>query len=645
MASNSEQAGSRWGRKGQRPVRVANCSGAKMDPGYQMLRQATQGDVDFITGDYLAEMNLAENAEAFAEGKHPGWEPTAWDGLQQSLDAIAERHIKVVINGGSINPKGLAKQTEDLAMKKGLRLNIGYVQGDDLLPEMQSMLRDTGNLPPHLDPEDTIQLAKNARAYVDQENHPLVAANAYVGARAIVKGLEAGAHIVICGRVADASPVIGAAWYWHSWSDKDYNRLAGALVAGHLIECSGYVTGSNFAGFTDYPQDTFLDIAYGIAEIEDSGSCIITKHSNTKGLVNEDTVITQFLYELQGDIYLNSDVKAYTHGIEVDQVGPDRVRVSGITGAPPPPTTKLAIFYKGGFQCELSINATGYGTAEKFDLQERQIRYNMNRGGVTPLIDILEFQRVGRPQANPQSQLASTSSLRVFAQASTAQPLFGMLKAFAEFGMQHFSGMHGSLDQRTTIPKPFLAFYPAVYPQDKIDESVAVNILDPEGKLHERKVEAGHPPVYAHLEPRASYDTDRPLDLLNTGQTKQVRVGDLCLARSGDKGANISFGIYPRRTLPDQTLAWDWLRSWLSRSTMQSLLGEDWRDVYHIERVEFPKIRAVHFVIYGWLGRGVSSATTLDPLGKGFADYIRDKVIEAPAELLPGSLASAQRKL
>ena len=432
------QSITRWtSQRGTRPVRIANCSGAKMDPGYQMLRQATQGDVDFITGDYLAEFNLAENAEAYAAGTHPGWEATAWDGLQQSLDAVAARHIKVVVNGGSINPRGLAEATDQLARKKGLKLKVGYVAGDDLFVEVKEMLKRKGDLPRHLDPEDDgIQLARNARDYLDTEHKPLIAANAYLGARGIVQGLNARVDIIICGRVADASPVIGAAWYWHSWSDTDYDRLAGALIAGHLIECSGYVTGSNFAGFTDYPLETFVDIAYGIAELDEDGTCVITKHEGTKGLVNEDTVLSQFLYELQGDVYLNSDVKAYIADIQVKQVGKDRVRVTGITGAPPPPTTKLAAFYRGGYQSQLLLNATGYDTREKYMLQERQIRHNLKQYGLENALDVLEFQWLGQPAPNPRTQKASTTYLRMFAQATKSESLVGLLKAWNDFGMQ-----------------------------------------------------------------------------------------------------------------------------------------------------------------------------------------------------------------
>lgn len=153
---------------------------------------------------------------------------------------------------------------------------------------------------------------------------PMVSAHAYLGARGIVDGLRRGADIVICGRVADASPVIAAAWFWHSWGEGDYDRLAGSLIAGHLIECSAYVTGGNFAGFDRCPMDTLVEPGFPIAEIEADGSCVITKHEGTGGLVDVDTVRCQFLYELQGNVYLNSDVSAILDDVVVEQAGKDR---------------------------------------------------------------------------------------------------------------------------------------------------------------------------------------------------------------------------------------------------------------------------------------------------------------------------------
>lgn len=572
-------------------------------------------------------MNLAENAEKLALGQHEGWEPTAWDGLEQTLGVIKERNIKIIINGGALNPKGLAQKAQKLAKENRLGLKIAYVYGDDLLHEVKGELEETGKLPLHLDSENNkISLAENATALLDTKGKPPVSANAYLGARAIVKGLELGADVIICGRVADASPVIGAAWYWHQWSDMDFDRLAGTLVAGHLIECSAYATGSNFSGFDEYPLDTFVDLSYGIAEVSEDGTSVITKHENTKGLVNEDNIKCQFLYELQGGIYLNSDVSAVTTNIKIEQVGKNRVRLSNIKGLAPPPTTKLAIFYHGGYEAQLLTNATGYGTAEKWKLFEAQMHHVLEQKGLKDKFQLLDFQILGTPASNPRSQFASTTYCRSFVQADSEAAIYGLLKAWSEIAMHHFSGFHLSLDTRTALPRSYLAFYPALYPQHKLNEGVV--LLDEEGGDAET-VDAGHPPTYQGLGKRENYETARPADLASFGPTRKARLGDICLARSGDKGANINFGLFVRHDHQ-----YPWLQAFMTRDKLQELMADDWRDDFFIERMEFPNIWAVHFVIYGPLGRGVSSCRLLDALGKGFADYIRDRVVEIPEKFL-----------
>jgi hypothetical protein len=495
------------------------------------------------------------------------------------------------------------------------------------MDQVKTELEKTGKLPQHLDSENEgVSLAQNVADLLDTKGKPIVSANAYLGARAIVKGLELGADVVICGRVADASPVIGAAWYWHRWSETDYDRLAGALVAGHLIECSAYVTGANFTGFDEYPLQTFVDLSYGIAEIADDGTAVITKHENTNGLVNEDTVKCQFLYELQGSMYLNSDVAAYTTDIKIESVGKNRVRLSNIKGHPPPPTTKLAVFYHGGYEAQILVNAAGYATKEKYQLWELQLRNALEQKGLSDKFQLLDFQILGVPEANPNSQFASTTYCRLFVQADSEAPMFGLLKAWTETGMMHFSGLHLSLDWRTAVPRSYLAFYPAVWPQDSLDEGVSV--LSASGEVAQT-ADAGHPPQYQKLQPRDNYETEHPVDTASFGPTRPARLGDVCLARSGDKGANINFGIFVRKA--EQ---YPWLQSFMTRSRLQELMGADWKDDFKIERMEFANILAVHFVIYGPLGRGVSSCRLLDSLGKGFADYIRDKVVDVPERFL-----------
>lgn len=188
---------------------------------------------------------------------------------------------------------------------------------------------------------------------------------------------------------------------------------------------------------------------------------------------------------------------------------------------------------------------------------------------------------------------------------------------------QNRVGFHASLDNRTALPRPFLAYYPALIKQADIHEEI--NLID--GTNDIRAYETGHPPQYQDLIKRENYD---PTDLhVFPGPTKQLRLGDIALGRSGDKGGNLNCGIFV--TNPGH---WPWLRSYMTKDRMRQLIGKDWHDSFFLERVEFPHIQAVHFVIYGILGRGVSSSSRLDGFGKGFIDYIRDKFVDVPVEIL-----------
>ena len=292
------------------------------------------------------EVNLANNAQAWRAGKHSGYEETAWEGLRQTIDVIAQKGIRVAINGGALDPKALAQKVAALVSnpispgprnyilivcqisEKNLNLRVAYLSGDDLYPTLGPNMPTTKEGLQHLDSGNpSIIPPELSFAFLNTPNDapvPMVSAHAYLGARGIVDGFHRGADIIICGRVADASPVIAAAWFWHDWSETDYDELAGALIAGHLIECSAYVTGGNFAGFDAYSLEDLVAPGFPIVEIERDGTCVVTKHPGTQGMVTVDTVRCQFLYELQGNVYLNSDVNAFIGDIAVEDIGKDR---------------------------------------------------------------------------------------------------------------------------------------------------------------------------------------------------------------------------------------------------------------------------------------------------------------------------------
>lgn len=330
---------------------------------------------------------------------------------------------------------------------KQLNLRVAYVDGDNLMHKVHSLLPDpTAASKIHLDAANKhVQLAEDSLSFLqDPDRMPIIAANAYLGYRAIKRALDEGADIIICGRVADASPVLGAAAWWHGWKETDYDALAGTLVAGHLIECSTYATGGNFSGAYKYPVHAFVNLGLPIAEIAHHGDCVITKHEDLGGFVTPDTIRCQLLYELQGNIYLNSDVKADLSNVQVQpQITPNRVHVSGVKGYPPPPTTKLAVFYRGGYQLEILMNACGYATDHKWDVEETQVRSKLDEWGLLEKLDVLDFQRIGTAQENPVSQLASTTYMRIFAQAKEKSVCRAVAGAWNFVFMSHFPGKLG----------------------------------------------------------------------------------------------------------------------------------------------------------------------------------------------------------
>ena len=241
-------------------------------------------------------------------------------------------------------------------------------------------------------------------------------ANAYLGGWGIAAALAGGADVVICPRVTDASLTVGAAAWWHRWSTEDWGPLAGAVAAAHVIECGPQATGGNFSGFTTVPRVD--DLGYPIAEIAADGTAVITKHEVAGGTVTTDTVTAQLLYEIQGPTYLNPDVTVHLDDVVLTQVAPDRVEISGVTGSPPPPTTKLAMTAPGGFESGVAFYATGLDLEAKVAL----LRTHVERITDGLALSLLRVDRIGTPVEDPPDQWAAAQQILVTAQSRSEEP-------------------------------------------------------------------------------------------------------------------------------------------------------------------------------------------------------------------------------
>lgn len=330
-------------------------------------------------------------------------------------------------------------------------------------------------------------------------------------------------------------------------------------------------------------------------------------------MINVDTVRSQLVYEIQGRYYFNPDVIADLSHLTIEQTGIDRVDVRGIKGVPPPPTLKVAIQAYAGYQAEILIYAMGLDAEEKAKSFEVQCRRELfPADGTRSGIHTFEVQLLGACAPDPRSSLASTTIVRVFAQATEEEQLSTSnfeYKIIQNLGAA-FPGFTPNLEyHRTSQPRPYLSYFPGLVDRSRVD--MKVYWLESQDSLtvpHASKQVSDAAAVK-----QENYEPTNPVDLSTFGRTIRVPLGHQVFARSGDKGANINIGFYPQG---DSKEEWDWLRSTLSTKKFLDLIGDDITSVKKVERVEFPNIKSVHFVLFGILGGGVTNTTRPDSLGK-----------------------------
>lgn len=604
----------------RRPIRIGNASGAIGDGIDQVFRLAKSGEVDAITADYLAEFNIAWKAIELQSAPDLGYEPNfleqlAWNDGEAARLLVANR-IKVVHNGGALNPAGLASRVGQYLDDLGLHgVKICWISGDNVTEQLGN--GSLGRIQ-HLDSEDPLP---------EFGRSELLAANVYTGQAGIVRALESGADIVICGRCCDASPVMGLATWWHGWKPAQLDELAGSLMAGHLIECGAYVTGGNYCGASEIPN---LDhVGYPIAHIEHDGTAVITKSRGTNGLVSIDTCKAQLLYEIQGSYYLNADCIANIQDVRLRQLAPDCVQLSGVRGLPPPPTAKLAVCLLGGYQAELSGFAAGLETDFKFGLLKRQVLGSIDASKFTHI----SIEKYGSAASNPNTQRESTVHFRLFVQAAQKEAIQDFKRAIFYNGMQGYCGLHLSMDWRTLEPRPYVKYLPALVPQELVP--LELHFIDSTTTIDVPPMQVSR--CLNALPRQPNYEPSAGLQDLGLSQTVKRPLGDLVFARSGDKGGNANVGFWVR-----DAASWPWLRAFMTTPRLIELLAGDWDDNYVVERCEFRELWAVHFVVKGILQMGVSSSSILDGFAKSFGEFLRARHVDLPVRLL--RLAEERRR-
>jgi hypothetical protein len=445
-------------------LRIANGAGFLGDNLDAPRLTIERASVDYLTLEYLAELTMSILARQREKNPRLGYAEDFFTVLVSLLPALSRRpQVRIVTNAGGVNAVACAKAAGAVLVSSGLSsLRIGVITGDDLLARLYD-LESAGCRFENLDTGQPL----------GEITKPIVCANAYLGARPIAEALAVDSDLVITGRVADASLTVGPAAFHFGWAWDDWNTLAGASVAGHLIECGAQATGGLYRDWHDL---NLADVGYPIAELDRDGSCIITKPDGTGGAVNRHTIAEQLVYEI-GDprAYLTPDVSVDFTTVELEEVGINRVGVRGATGRPPPEQYKVSVAYHDGYQASGQLLVYGRDCIAKARACGEMIRQRLSRAGFE--CQGWQVECVGAnesaPGVDPPPENVREVMLRVTARDSRREAIERFSK---EFAPQITSGPPGIAGYATGRPqvRPAFGYWPTVVPRELVTAQVEV---------------------------------------------------------------------------------------------------------------------------------------------------------------------------
>ena len=582
-------------------IKIANCSGFYGDKLSAAKDLVEGGPIDVLTGDYLAELTMTIlYGQKLQRGEDKGYVGTFLKQVKEIAKTCDEKNIKIVTNAGGLNPKSMASEIQKILEEQAVEMKVAYIDGDDLMPEMSNLIGSG---------EEFVNIDKNTS--LKNSGYTPLTSNVYLGAWGIKEALDNGADIVVCPRVTDAAVVIGPAAWKYNWDRNNYDALAGALAAGHIIECGCQATGGNYAFFKEVLD--FDNVGYPIAEIYEDGSFNITKHPGTGGLVSKGTVTAQLLYEISSPAYVNPDVIAHFDTLKIEEVEKDKVHVSGCRGSSPPKDHKVCINLAGGNRNGMEIILTGMDIEDKAKVFTDTLFNSV--GGKDQFDEVfIELHRTDKE--NPSTNEEAMASL-VISVKSMNQELVGRLFSakIIELALANIPGFFAQTSPKSS--GPVIVYWPALINSKYIKERVHVD-----GKEIEiiPTSQLGLEEIYYQREPIE-------IDDIKSSSHSEIFFGDLFGTRSGDKGGCANLGVWAKNNT-----TFSFLYNFLTIEKIKELMPD--LSKYEIERFELPNINSLNFYIHDILQDGVSSNNRKDSQAKSLGEYLRAKKIIVPNEIL-----------
>lgn len=574
-------------------VRIGNCSGFYGDR-LSAMREMLEGvsedgqGLDVLTGDYLAELTMLILGRDQLKDPSLGYARTFVRQLEDCLGLALERGVRIVSNAGGLNPAGLADKVREVAAGLGLDPQVAHVEGDDV------------------------------RHLADRHGwEGALTANAYLGGFGIAAALTAGADVVVTGRVTDASLVVGPAVAHHGWSATSYDELAGAVVAGHVIECGAQATGGNFSGFLDLPHRD-RPLGFPVAEVAADGSSVITKHAGTGGAVTVDTVTAQLVYEIQSTRYLGPDVTVHLDSVRLDLAGDDRVAISGVVGEAPPERLKVCVNELGGWRNSAEFVLTGLDVEAKAEWVRTQLAPRIAAADV-------HWSDVTVPPADADTEESASTLLRCTVKDPSPDPVGrAFTSAAVELALASYPGFTMTAPPAAATP---YGVYRAAY---VAREDVTHTVVHADGRREAVADPTDLTPPEEAPGARPSPYPGRPDTL-----TRRLPLGTFVHARSGDKGGDANIGLWVAHDGVPQEVhdaRVQWLFKMMSPKGVGALLPEA-ADL-EVEVWLLPHLGAVNLVVHGLLGEGVAASTRFDPQAKGLGEWLRSRLVSIEESLV-----------
>ena len=610
---------------GKRTVRVGNAGGYWGDDPTALRRQVLGPEPpDFVTSDFLAEITMSILQKQRSRDPAAGYARDFVDQLAPLLGVIRERGITVIANAGGVNPSGCAEAVFGAASSLGVALTVAVVDGDDLMGRLDELL-DGGVRFDNLETGETF----------GPKREQALSANAYFGAEPVVRALAHRPDVVVTGRVTDTGITLAALRSAFGWDSRDWDRIAGGIVAGHLIECGVQATGGNF---TDWERVPGLGRqGFPIVEVEEDGRFVLTRQPGTEGLVSEAVVREQLLYEMgDPERYLCPDATVDFSRLTTAAEGRNRVRVEGARGAPPPPDLKVSASVAGGFAARGDLVLGGPDVRAKAAALEAAFRQRLKTdceaagvpGPAELRVDLVGADAAQRGFHDPARAEPSECLVRFAAWSPERAPLLVFRKLLPTLILSGPPGL--AVTGGAPAVSEVVGYWPALVPRELVPARVRVFRASAGGApelVAEEEVPFEGPTERPDAFPPAETTRRPPPGPADSGRTALVPLGAVAHARGGDKGDAANIGVIGR-----SAACYGWLRENLTAP----LLAEWARGVAAggVRRYEIPGLRALNFVLERALGGGGTRSLLLDPQGKTLAAGLLRRRVRVPTALL-----------